>query len=166
MARLAIDVDFMDDFSKLPKPVQASVKTAIEKFAEHTYAGAHLEKVQQCKDDRIRTIRIDQSWRGVVFAPDEGDTYCLVKVLSHDKAYHYATSHKFSVNQAIGVMEIRDQAALDGMKPVLEQAATAIGMRLFAQVSDGDFRKLGVDESTLMIARLLRPRRTWTRCRR
>ena len=155
MARLAIDVDFMDDFSKLPKPVQVSVKTAIERFAEHTYAGIHLEKVQQSKDDRIRTIRIDQAWRGVVFAPDQGDTYCLVKVLSHEKAYHYAASHKFSVNQAIGVMEIRDQAALDDIKPALEQAATATGARLFERVSDGDFRKLGIDENTLMIARLL-----------
>jgi superfamily I DNA/RNA helicase len=155
VARLAIDVDFMDDFSRLPRPVQASVKTAIERFAEHTYAGIHLEKVQQSKDDRIRTIRIDQAWRGVVFAPDEGDTYCLVKVLSHEKAYQYAASHKFSVNQAIGVMEIRDQAALDDIKPALEQAATVTGARLFAHVSDGDFRKLGIDENTLVIAWLL-----------
>ena len=28
MARLAIDKDFLDDYSKLPKPVQNSVKTA------------------------------------------------------------------------------------------------------------------------------------------
>lgn len=35
MARLAIDKDFLDDYSKLPKQVQSSVKTAIDKFAEH-----------------------------------------------------------------------------------------------------------------------------------
>ena len=70
MARLAIDKDFLDDYSKLPKPVQTSVKTAIDKFAEHVHAGLHLEKLTRCKDDRIRTIRIDQSWRGVVLAPE------------------------------------------------------------------------------------------------
>ena len=55
MARLAIDKDFLDDYSKLPKPVQNSVKTAIDKFAEHVHAGLHLEKITRCKDDRIRT---------------------------------------------------------------------------------------------------------------
>jgi mRNA-degrading endonuclease RelE of RelBE toxin-antitoxin system len=34
VARLAIDKDFLDDYSKLPKTVQSSVKTAIDKFAE------------------------------------------------------------------------------------------------------------------------------------
>jgi len=75
VARLAIDRDFLDDYSKLPKPVQGSVKMAIDKFAEHVHAGLHLEKLARCKDDRIRTIRIDQFWRGVVLAPDTGDTY-------------------------------------------------------------------------------------------
>ena len=72
MARLAIDKDFLDDYSKLPKPIQNSVKTAIDKFAEHVHAGLHLEKITRCKDDRIRTIRIDQSWRRVVFARRPG----------------------------------------------------------------------------------------------
>ena len=109
MARLAIDKDFLDDYSKLPKPVQNSVKTAIDKFAEHVHAGLHLEKITRCKDDRIRTIRIDQSWRGVVFAPETGDTYCLLKVLPHDKAIAYAGSHRFTVNEALGVVEVRER---------------------------------------------------------
>ena len=74
MARLAIDRDFLDDYSKLPKSVQGSVKMAIDKFAEHVHAGLNLEKLTRCKDDRIRTIRIDAMWRGVVLAPDAGTT--------------------------------------------------------------------------------------------
>ena len=107
MARLAIDKDFLDDYSRLPKPIQSSVKTATDKFAEHVHAGLHLEKITRCKNDRIPTIRIDQSWRGVVFAPETGDTYCLLKVLPHDKAIAYASSHRFTVNEAIGVEDRR-----------------------------------------------------------
>jgi hypothetical protein len=81
LPRLAIDKDFLDDYSKLEKSVQNAVKHTIDKFAEHTYAGLHLEKLQKAKDDRIRTIRIDQFWRGVVLAPDSGDTYSLIRVL-------------------------------------------------------------------------------------
>ena len=50
----------------------------MSKFAEHTHAGVHLEKLQHSKDDRIRTIRIDSFWRGVVLAPESGDTFCLI----------------------------------------------------------------------------------------
>ncbi len=48
MARLAIEKDFLDDYSKLEKTVRASVKAAIDKFAAHTHAGLHLEKVNHC----------------------------------------------------------------------------------------------------------------------
>jgi mRNA-degrading endonuclease RelE of RelBE toxin-antitoxin system len=123
VARLAIDKDFLDDYSKLPKPVRSAVKMAIDKFAEHVHAGLHLEKLTRCKDDRIRTIRIDQFWRGVVLAPDEGDTYSLIRVMPHDKAIDYAASHRFTVNQAFGVVEVRDEAGLERLKPTLEKTA-------------------------------------------
>ena len=96
LARLAIGVDFLAEYARLEKPVQSAVEVAISKFAEHTYAGLHLEKIQHSKDDRIRTIRIDRFWRGVVLAPDSGDTYCLIKVLPHDKANADAASRRFS----------------------------------------------------------------------
>ncbi len=63
MAQLAMDVEFMGDFAKLEKPVQGLVMAAIKKFSEHTHAGIHLEKAQRAKDDRIKTIRINQSRR-------------------------------------------------------------------------------------------------------
>lgn len=103
MARLAIDKDFLDDYSKLPKTVQANVKSAID----------------------------------------------------HDKAIDYATSHRFTVNQALGVVEVRDEAAIEQIQPVLEQAAQATDHRLFAHVSDADLTRLGIDENTRTIARLL-----------
>ena len=155
MARLAIDRDFLDDYSKLPRSVQGSVKMAIDEFAEHMHAGLHLEKLTRCKDDRIRTIRIDAMWRGVVLAPDSGDTYSLIRVMPHDKAIEYAGSHKFTVNEALGVVEVRDQAALEQIQPALEQAALATEKRLFAHVSDADMTGLGIDENTRTIARLL-----------
>jgi hypothetical protein len=46
--------------------------TVLEKFARHPHAGLHLEKLNQSKDGRLRTIRIDQFWRGVKRAQDAG----------------------------------------------------------------------------------------------
>ena len=143
MAQLAIDKGFLDDYSKLEKSVRIAVKAAMDKFAEHTHAGLHLEKISKAKDERLRTIRIDQFWRGVVMAPDSGDTYYLLKVMPHDKALEYAASHRLSVNQALGVVEIRDQGALDEIQPALENAAQAANSAsLLGHVSDADLAQL------------------------
>jgi hypothetical protein len=155
LARLAIGVDFLAEYAGLEKQVQSAVEAAITKFAEHTYAGLHLEKIQHSKDDRIRTIRIDSFWRGVVLAPDSGDIYCLIKVLPHDKANAYAASRRFSVNQAIGVLEVRNEEALEQLEPSLQATAGAEGNRLFAKVSDDDLTRLGVDAAVLPVVRLL-----------
>ena len=155
MPRLAIDRDFLDDYSKLEKSVRSAVKEAIDKFAEHTYAGLHLEKLQRSVDDRIRTIRIDQFWRGVVLAPDSGDTYYLMKVMPHDKAIDYAASHRLTVNQALGVVEVRNEVAIERSHPALERAAETTGERLFSNVNDADLSRLGIDDNTRIIARLL-----------
>jgi superfamily I DNA/RNA helicase len=75
--------------------------------------------------------------------------------MPHDKAIDYARSHRFTVNQALGVVEIRDEAALEQIQPALEQAAKVTDNRLFAQISDADLTRLGIDENTRTIARLL-----------
>jgi hypothetical protein len=123
VARLAIAKGFLAEYAKLEKNVQSSVESAITKFAEHTHAGLHLEKLQHSRDERIRTIRVDSFWRGVVLAPESGDTYCLITVLPHDKANAYATSHRFSVNQALGVLEVRDEEAIQQLRPSLQAIA-------------------------------------------
>src|SRR5262249_29546636 len=155
LARLAIAKDFLAEYAKLGKPVQSAVEAAMSKFAEHTYAGVHLEKLQHSNDDRIRTIRIDSFWRGVVLAPESGDTYCLITVLPHDKAISYATGHRFTVNEALGVLEVRDEAALEQLQPALHAAAATVGERLFDGVSDADLQRLGVDPAILPVVRLL-----------
>ncbi|MFG2243737.1 UvrD-helicase domain-containing protein [Spirillospora sp. NPDC048823] len=155
MAQLAIANSFMPQYAKLEPKVRKGVDAAIGKFAEHTHAGLHLEKLAAAKDSRIRTIRIDQSWRGVVLAPDRGDVYCLLAVMPHDDAISWATSRKFSVNQAHGVFEVRDQVALDEMSPALEKAAERTGYRLLEHVFDKDLQRLGIDEELLPLVRLL-----------
>ncbi|HUY47644.1 MAG TPA: UvrD-helicase domain-containing protein [Streptosporangiaceae bacterium] len=155
MARLAIAKGFLAEYAKLEKSVQSAVESAMTKFAIHTHAGLHLEKLQHSRDDRIRTIRVDSFWRGVVVAPDSGDTYCLITVLPHDKAISYAASHRFSVNQALGVLEVRDEEAIQQLQPSLQAVANPEDKRLFADVSDADLTRLGVDAQILPLVRLL-----------
>ncbi|MGB3441085.1 MAG: UvrD-helicase domain-containing protein [Actinophytocola sp.] len=155
MPRLYIDKEFLPGYAKLEKNVQRAVDKTFELFAEHTHAGLHLEKLKNSKDPRIRTIRITDFWRGVVLAPERGDEYLLLTVLPHDKANAFATSKKFTVNQALGVLEVRDQSALEGFQPALAQAAGTTTTRLFDGVNDSDLVRLGIDGDILPVVRLL-----------
>jgi hypothetical protein len=47
-------------------------------------------------------------------------------VTPHDKAIEYARTRKFSVTQALGVVEVADDAARERIQPALEEAAAAI----------------------------------------
>ncbi|MFC8616594.1 UvrD-helicase domain-containing protein [Micromonospora purpureochromogenes] len=155
MPRLGVAKDFLADYAGLQKPVRKAVDAAIEKFTQHTHAGLHLEKLTNPKDPRIRTIRINQFWRGVVLAPEKGEEYLLLTVLPHDDAYAYAGSRLFTVNLALGVLEVRDQTALEGITPALQQAAHDNPRLLFSDVKDAELIRLGVDSEVLPLVRLL-----------
>lgn len=155
MARLGIDRDFLWEFGKLERAIQEKVHAAFAKFEQATHSGVHLEKINNVRDSRLRSIRIDQSWRGIVLAPESGDSYTLLKVLQHDDAYAWACRRRVSVNRATGVIELRDVAAIEERLPQLTENATASTSRLLDGVGDADLARLGIDEQVLPFARVL-----------
>ncbi|MEU4820484.1 3'-5' exonuclease [Actinomadura sp. NPDC023710] len=155
MARLSIYSTFVHDLIRLPRPVQAKVEAVFDKFFEATHTGLHLEKVNNAQDPRMRTIRIDKFWRGVVLAPDKGDVYTLLKVLPHDDAYAWIQRRRASVNITDGQIELRDVVAIDATVPVLRRKVEKTGALLFAHVSDGELRKLGLDDQIIAFARVV-----------
>ena len=66
MATLVFAKDFLDDFAKLEPPVRQKVRELPDKFEDAAHTGVHLEKLTGSRDDRVRTVRVDQYWRGVV----------------------------------------------------------------------------------------------------
>ena len=155
MARLAITKDVLSAFAKLDKRVQGAVQSAIADFANGRHGEAYLEKVPGSVDDRIRLLRVDGAWYGAVLVPDSGDTYCLLTILPPDEAVGYAASHRVGVNQATGLLEVSSPAALRQVQPSLQAAASPDGTRLFADVSDADLTRLGIDTHVRRLARLL-----------
>jgi AAA domain/UvrD-like helicase C-terminal domain len=151
VARLAIARGFLAEYAKLQKDVQSAVDAACAKFARHPDPGMLLEKPPHSRDGQLGTIRVNGCWRGVVLAPPGGDTYCLVTVLPPDEADVYLVNHRFSVNRAAGVLEVRDEAAVRHLQP----SARTAGGRLFGDVSDADLTWLGVDPNLLPAVRLL-----------
>ncbi|MEV8419624.1 UvrD-helicase domain-containing protein [Streptomyces niveus] len=161
MPHLAFDIGFCAQLAKLQGTVKQGVFDAWEKFERLTLdelfkdPGLKLETLKRARDRHIRTIRIDQGTRGVVLAPDSGDTYVLLRVMPHDKAIDWAIKQKASINTVTRAVEIRDIAMLDELTPAYERIAPDADRRLFAKVSDGDLAALGIDDTTLRQARVL-----------
>jgi hypothetical protein len=155
MPTLAIDKDFLADLAKREKPVVKKVTDVFSEFEEATHTGLHLEKINQARNPRLRSIRIDQAWRGIVLAPNSGDVYTLLKVLHHDDAYAWARRNSISVNTATHRIEIRDEDAIDHTLTELTKTVPTPEALLFADVRDADLTRLGIDEQTLTFARAL-----------
>jgi hypothetical protein len=155
VARLAITQGFMAEYAKLDTDARRAIEALVTEFAQRPHAWRYLEKPPQGLDDRIRLFRVNSMWHGVVLAPDSGDTYCLVTILPHEKAYAYAAGHRFSVNQALGVLETRDEQTIQQLQPALQSEARPDGRRLFGDFSDEDLTRLGVDAQVLPVVRLL-----------
>ncbi|MGW5713830.1 UvrD-helicase domain-containing protein [Streptomyces olivaceus] len=162
MPQLAFDVGFFAELPKLQPPVRKGVLDAWEKFHRlgldqlFKDPGLKLESLTNPRDRQIRTIRIDQFWRGVVLAPSTGDTFVLLRVMQHDKAIAWARKQKSTINTVTRAVEIRDATTLDEITPAYERVAqTSPKARLFAKFSDGNLAALGIDAETLRQARSL-----------
>ncbi|GAA4598061.1 ATP-dependent helicase [Planotetraspora phitsanulokensis] len=155
MARLGIHQDFLQDLIRLERPVQQKVVDTILKFEQTAHAGAHLEKLNNIRDERLKSIRIDRKYRGIVLVPDKGDQLTLLRVDTHDEAYAWAQNRRVSVNVATGHMEIRDEAIIDTTIEALTQVPTERVRPLFEHISDADLSRLGIDDQIRKFARML-----------
>ncbi|MEU8376134.1 UvrD-helicase domain-containing protein [Micromonospora sp. NPDC048894] len=152
MAELAIDRGFLPAYARLQRRVQRAVDAAIRKFAEHAHTGLHLEKLSGARDPKIHLIPIDQAYQGVVFALGE-QKYVLLDVLPHDDAIAFAVSRRFTVNQVLGVLEMRDQAGIEEFASTTPSRPPTGG--LFDGISTADLLRLGVDADLLPLLRLI-----------
>ncbi|MEU7750428.1 UvrD-helicase domain-containing protein [Micromonospora sp. NPDC049171] len=162
MPQLAFANSFWQSFDVLEKPIKAGVRKAMEKFQQLTIAelhsdkGLHLESVHNARDPRMRTIRINDFWRGVVLAPDDGsDTFLLLNVVPHDGAYTWAAKRLYTVNTATRALEVRNAVAIEQLTPALEKAAAQAPTLLFAKHSDTALRHLGIDDQVLRAVRTI-----------
>lgn len=63
MPQLAISNEFLEALGRLPKKQQKKVREFTEKFRHPRAAAINYEKIHNMKDDRVRTVRIDQKYR-------------------------------------------------------------------------------------------------------
>ena len=107
MPTVAIADDFLDAFARIPRAQQKKVREFTTKFrADPRSAAINYEKIHRVKDDKLRTVRIDQQYRAVVLHPDKGDVYVLLWVDNHDEAMAWAANRTFEINPRTGALQV------------------------------------------------------------
>ncbi|MBR1829070.1 MAG: UvrD-helicase domain-containing protein, partial [Atopobiaceae bacterium] len=148
-ATVAISSDFLTAFAALPKRVQQKTSTFINKFrVDPTSPGIHYEKIANA-DGKFFSVRIDDTYRGIVVRQQETGTYLLLWVDHHDDAYEWARRRRCSVNAVTGSLQVYE--VVEEQTPVKSEAAPS----LFAAVSDEQLAKIGVPSEQLRYVRAI-----------
>ncbi|MDO5093773.1 MAG: hypothetical protein Q4D79_10195 [Propionibacteriaceae bacterium] len=95
---------------KLDPTVRSKAWTFLGKLAENDASpGLHVEPIRNSVDPRVRTARVDQQYRAVLFRLDGQDTtYVLHGIYNHDDAYAVATRVRLTVNPINAMPEIEE----------------------------------------------------------
>src|SRR3954453_16063201 len=118
MPTVALASEFLDAFARLPRPQQRKVRQFTEKFqANPTSAAIHYEKIHGVRDDKVRTVRIDQKYRAVILHPERGDVHVLAWVDHHDEAMAWARDRVLENNPVTGALQVVSVAEVQRAAP-------------------------------------------------
>jgi superfamily I DNA/RNA helicase len=156
--KVALSQDFLFQLAKLPSNIHSKVlKWAVIFQTDPKSPGINYEKIYAARDPNLKSVRIDQDWRGIVFKPESGDVYVLLYVDHHDAAYKWAERRKLAINPVTGAMQVvvvEEVTAIESVKveitaPVAGTEPTPQQALIYAEMSDHELMSLGVPKEWL-----------------
>jgi len=139
---------FFDSLISLPSNIQKKVIEFQKKFRQNSKSAAiHLEPISTFKDKTFRTARIDQNYRAIIKAPDQGEIYYLLWVAKHDDAYRWAENKVLTWNQETQSMQMFTAQEIEQVsaKKQINKTKTAF----FGEFLESDLLKIGVPKILL-----------------
>lgn len=160
--KVALSKDFLKAYSRLPLGTQKKVREFTEKFqADPTAPGLNFERLQGVKDDKVRSVRIDQAYRALVVQPPKGDVYLCVWVDHHDEAYAWVRNKRFEVNPTSGVLQLYEVETKADVEPAAAPSVQAAANAPTARWAEPDAPSPGLfaghDDETLLLAGVPEP---------
>jgi UvrD/REP helicase N-terminal domain len=147
MARLMVHRNILKNFHRLPSKVQKRVSELIEEFQRDPHSeaiGLHPLK-EAMLDPKVRGVtKLPDGYRAIVIAPEKGDTYLLVYIDAHDRAYAWAKNKRFEVHEMTGVFQVFDAEEVQSVASAAPQPTTAPTECALSRLSDDDLFTAGV----------------------
>lgn len=151
---VAISSDFFTAFSAVPKGKQAKIADFVTKFrADPTRPGINYERIKKARDPKLRSVRIDEAYRGIVLKPDSGNVFVLLYVDHHDKAYQWAETKMCGIHPEIGSIQVFDVVGGGALEKEKDHQPGTPEKGLFDHLRDKDIRRLGVPDELLALVR-------------
>lgn len=148
--KLFLHDSFFDAFSVLPKKIQKKTREFMKKFKEDPSSSAiNYEKINTFKDQSLRTVRIDQKYRAIVQAPEQGNGYHLLWVDNHDEAMDWARNKIFEYNASTQSFQMYDQPEVETINKKDVQKIEVSARNLFSDYSENELLKIGVPQDLL-----------------
>ena len=139
--KVAISSDFLTAFARLPRSIQGKVTEFVNKFRNDPNSpGINYEKLANGADNKIYSVRIDDTYRGIVVRQKESGVYLLLWVDHHDEAYQWAARKRCDVNPKTGAIQVYD------VQTVVEERIIKAEEPIFACATKEQLLKLGVPE--------------------
>lgn len=116
-----------DPGQKLDGSLTGKVFTALQKLqADDTSVGLHVEPIKNSADPRVRSVRINDSHRLLVFkiSDQEEVKYIYAGAYQHDDAYDVAQNLRLDVNAVNGVLSFSRMPATDDVAAPTEVPAS------------------------------------------
>lgn len=159
--KVALSQDFLLTLAELPSAIHSKVlKWAIRFQSDPSSSAINYEKIKAARDPNLRSVRIDQGWRGIVFKPSKGDVYVLLYVANHQDAYRWAENRKLAINPVTGAMQVVVlQEVIEDIAPVATTTAAKTPSPvppLFGALSDHELMSLGAPEELVERIRTVR----------
>lgn len=150
ITKVAISSDFLTAFARLPRVIQSKVTEFINKFKNNPLSsGIHYEKIENAIDKKLNSVRIDDTYRGIVAREQGTGVFLLLWVDHHDEAYRWAMKKRCEVNPKTGAVQIFDVQTIDA------EQTSLFGSSLFVEYDDKQLLELGVPEEQLTFIRSL-----------
>lgn len=152
---VAVSDSFFTAYARLPKNQQAKVMNFVNKFRlDPTSGGIHYETLKNVKDRRLRSVRIDDDYRGILCKPNKENVYLLLWVDKHDAAYQWARNRVCEINPLLGTVQVfcvDETVDLRNADSAEDNKPTTQG--LFDDIRDRELLAMGVPEIQLEMIR-------------
>ncbi|MDH0240992.1 DNA helicase, partial [Aeromonas caviae] len=125
--KVALSDGFLGAFARIPKAQQKKVQEFISKFRQDpTSNGLNYEKIHDARSPNVHSVRIDQTYRGIVLKPEQGSVYMLMWVDKHDEAYDWARRHDCAIHPLTGAIQVVDTSYIRAVPEIAPVSPTEI----------------------------------------
>lgn len=154
---IAVTRSFLDSLESVDKKARKKASELLEKFRENpTAASINYERIHDMKDDKVRTVRVDQKYRAIVLHPETGNTYLFVYIDNHDEAMDWAKKRIFDFNKHTSAFQVIDMDIVDKVNDIEKENNFEINFSLMNMYSEEELMSVGIPKQIIPVLKFVK----------